>query len=366
VTADAIVALKPGMLPARMERPKEPREGETGWPSVIELVLGGPPLSIRGRVVDPKGTPCSGMRVWIADPTPFGVIGRAPFSQEGLLSGMSVPPQALATEPRANAEDGDSFWDWVSHDVPSTAFWPWVVTDDEGRFELGGLADRKYEIVVFDAHTLARHRSSPIQAGDRTAEITVPPAPTWPVVSGVVRSDAGTPIAGVRVELGTEAFGVRSRVFGGRALFSMLQARETTTTDEHGRFEFEDVPKCGIRLDLASDDIVPTSRDLRDDEDAAEIDVRVFTRCRVQVELRPPLARADAIGFADAEGKGLDVLVISTNHVNAYTTVELTDGRSQVVAVSSAARFLVLQKDGEVVERVPIQLTADGVNRLTP
>lgn len=366
VTADALVALKQGFLPARLERPKEAREGDSGWPSVIELVLGGPPLSIRGQVVDPKGHPLPGLRVWIDDPTPFGLIGRAAFSQEGLLSGMSVPPQALATEPRAGAKDGDSFWDWTASKAPSTAFWPWITTDDEGRFEIGGLSDRRYKIAVFDPETLARHTSNGIQAGERAAQITVPPAPMWPKVAGVVRSDAGLPLAGVNVELSTEAFGVRSRVFGGRAAFLMLHERESVTTDERGRFEFTNVPKTGINLELSSDDIVPSSHALKPDEDVTALDVRVFTRCRVQVELRPPVARADSIAFTDADGKQLDVLVISTGHVNAYSSVELTDGRSQVAAVSSAARFLLLQRGDEVVERIAIQLAADGVNRLTP
>lgn len=366
VTADSLVALKQGFLPARLDRPKEARDGDSGWPSVIELVLGGTPLSIRGQVVDPKGHPLPGLRVWIDDPTPFGLIGRAAFSQEGLLSGMSVPPQALATEPRAGAKDGDNFWDWTASKAPSTAFWPWITTDDQGRFEIGGLADRRYKIAVFDPNTLARHTSNGIQAGERDAQITVPPAPLWPKVAGIVRSDAGLPLAGVNVELSTEAFGVRSRVFGGRAAFLMRHERESVTTDEHGRFEFKDVPKTGISLELSSDDIVPSSHALTQDEDVTTLDVRVFTRCRVQVELRPPVERANSIAFTDADGKQLDVLVISTGHVNAYSSIELIEGRSQVVAVSSAARFLVLQRGDEVVERIAIQLAAEGVNRLTP
>src|SRR6185436_1931205 len=52
-TADAVTAVKTGFRPARMERPQEAQGDRTGWPDFVELRLGGPPLSIRGRVVDP-------------------------------------------------------------------------------------------------------------------------------------------------------------------------------------------------------------------------------------------------------------------------------------------------------------------------
>lgn len=366
VTAESVSAIAAGFLPVRLDRPRVATGTTTGWPDEIELVLGAQPLSLRARVVDAKGDPCPGLRVWIDDPTPFCVVGRVPFTQEGLLAGHDVPAQALATEPRAGTKDGDSYWDWRSTGAPPTAFWPWTKTGEDGWFEIGGLADRRYRVVVLDEKTLARHVSDPIRAGDRDAKIVLPAASMWPVVSGVVRSDAGAPLEGVEVKLETIAYGTKARVLGGRSEFFMMQPRESVTTDAQGRFELHDVPRVGPRLRFASDRIVPDEHVLAEGGPVTDLDVRVFTRCSVQVELSPPRTRADAIGFADAGGRGLDVFVISSGHVNAYTDVDLADGRSEVVSVSSAARTLVLLKGGEPVERVAIQLTPDGVNRLTP
>ena len=46
--------------------------------NVSTSTAGAPPLSIRGRVLDAEGQPVGGVKVWIADPTYFGVIDKCP------------------------------------------------------------------------------------------------------------------------------------------------------------------------------------------------------------------------------------------------------------------------------------------------
>src|SRR5262249_32658374 len=154
---DVIVALKPGLLPARLERPNEPTPGDTGWPDPLVLQLGGEPLSIEGQVLGPDGKPRPGLRVWIADPTPFGLVGRVPLTVARVLPGETLPPQILAEIPEAEAKDGDDFWDFETRAGPSSAFWSYVRTDAQGLFELRGLIDRKYRLTVMDDTTLQRH-----------------------------------------------------------------------------------------------------------------------------------------------------------------------------------------------------------------
>ena len=81
VTSDRIAAVKPGMLAAFLDRPREPRGEETGWPDPLVLVLGSQPLAIRGVVRDHEGRPKPGVRVSIDDPTAVGVIGRMPATE---------------------------------------------------------------------------------------------------------------------------------------------------------------------------------------------------------------------------------------------------------------------------------------------
>jgi hypothetical protein len=90
----------------------------------------------------------------------------------------------------------------------------------------------------------------------------------------------------------------------------------------------------------------------------------VHQRCHLQVELLPPQDRADEFRVVDAQGRSLDLLVITGNSVNAYTAMELNDGRSEVVSTSSQARTLLLFKQDQEVGRVPLDLLPGEVNRV--
>jgi hypothetical protein len=80
--------------------------------------------------------------------------------------------------------------------------------------------------------------------------------------------------------------------------------------------------------------------------------------------LLPPQDRADEFRVVDAQGRSLDLLVITGNSVNAYTAMELNDGRSEVVSTSSQARTLLLFKQDQEVGRVPLDLLPGEVNRV--
>jgi RNA polymerase sigma-70 factor (ECF subfamily) len=364
VTSETLRAVKEGFLPAVVERPYEPLEGDTGWPEFVELRLGGPALSIAGRVVDHRGEPVAGVRLWLADPTPFGVVGRMPAQMEGLMGGALVPPMALEAEANAPAEDGDNYWDYSSQAGPSTAFWSWVRTGADGRFELPGLADRAYRIKVMDDESLGTHESKRIRAGEAHAEIRLPAPDVWPVFKGRVLGPRGVPMPGVELTVRHEAYVARSRVFGGRMEVGLNQSRESTTTDEQGRFEFRDLPKSGIYVSLRSNDIVPSSHELAGLASGEGVELTVEARCPVEVVLeRTPGADTLRV-FAD-DGERLDVLRISGGSVNATTGLSIVNGRTGVFSVSSRARVIVLYADGEEGEeltRLPVSLRPGQVN----
>ncbi len=366
ITADRLTAVKLGFRPASLERPQEPTEQSHGWPDFVELRLGGPALSITGRVVDSHGKPRPKIRVWLADPTSFGIIGRVPVQLENLMAGAPVLPEIVATEPPPDAQDGDNFNDSFRSVGPSTAYWSFVMTDAEGRFEIEGLDDRKYQLRMMDDATLDVFTSDPIAAGVRDAKIEMPDAPVYPLVAGRVVGPRGKPLAGVQITLKRQAFGTRTRVFGGTAQYGMIQRREDTTTDSEGRFQFKDVPRAGVSLDLRADGIVPQDFALEGVAAPENLEIAVNARCRLEVRLKPPIARADRMALRDGDGRGLDVLLITQNSVNAYTDVGLVEGRSGVVSVSSAARTLVLLDGEKVVESHAIDLAEDEINVIEP
>jgi protocatechuate 3,4-dioxygenase beta subunit len=364
ITADRMTAVKLGFRPAILDRPQDATATDDGWPDFVELRLGGPALSITGRVVDSHGKPRPKLRLWIADPTAFGNIGRVPVQLENLMAGARVPPEIVATEPPPDAEDGDNFNDNFMNTGPSTAFWTWVATDDEGRFEISGLDDRRYQLRMMDDATLSLFTSAPISAGSRDVKIEMPEMPVYSRVAGCVLSPRGKPIAGVQMTLRREAFGLRTRVFGGTAQYGMIQRREATTSDAQGRFEFKDVPREGVAIELRADGIVPHEVSLDGASQPENLELVVNSRCRLEVRLKPPLARADRMAVRDADGGYLDVMLITQGSVNAYTDIALVEGRSGVVSVSSAARTLLLLDGEKVVETHAIDLSPDEINVL--
>ncbi|MEO6710422.1 MAG: carboxypeptidase-like regulatory domain-containing protein, partial [Planctomycetota bacterium] len=362
VSSDRITAIKAGFLPGSVERPRAPRENDSGWPELVEVRLPGSALSLAGIVVDSEDRPLRGVRVWIADPTAIGAIGKMPAFAENLMVGAPVPPQALESEARAPAADGDNFNDYYMPVTPSSAFWHWVLSDEQGHFEIGGLAERRYRLRLMDPKTLFATTTEEFRAGDGSVRVEMPAADFIPKLSGRVLDDHGEAIRGVEVELTAEAVGVRSRVFGGRVYVTVRAPRETAISDLDGHFEFEDVPRAGMQITLSSEQIVPLELDVASLANPAGCAIEVHTRCSLEVLVSSKDVLADEVGVRDGDGKPIDLMVIARGSTNAYTSMPLVDGRSGVFSTSSAARTIVLLKDGEVVRSSPIRLRSDGPN----
>jgi hypothetical protein len=288
-----------------------------------------------------------------------------PAHAEFLAAGGQVPAQALASEGDLPEHDGDHYHDLTMRVGPPTAFFHYVVTDADGRFELPGLEDRRYRLLLADPKTCSRSNAGEFRAGGSPIEIRWEPEPLFPRVAGRVVGESGEPIAGARVDLSRRAFAACGRVFGGRVDVILHDGRERVVADEEGRFEFEDVPSKGISVNVAGEGILGNEFPLEGAGDPEKLSLSVHQRCSFEVVLATPSLEASAIGLRDGDGKRLDVLRIDTEHTNAYTSVALVERRSGVLSASSAARELVLFLDGETeIRAVPIRLRAGEVTRI--
>jgi RNA polymerase sigma-70 factor (ECF subfamily) len=365
VTTESLSAVKPGFQPAVMERPEEPGDGRTGWPDFVELVVGEPALSIRGRVVDPDGEPVAGARLWLDDPTPGAPIGTLPVSLEGLMSGQRIPAGALESAAFAPASDGDGdgFWDMATREPEEpSALWNFATADATGAFELSGLADRRYVLKVLGPDALSAVRTRPIPAGERGVLVRLEPAATFETVDGRVVGPDGRGVPGVSVRLFMRVLDAHARVLGGRSQTSLLRTGEQTTTDEQGRFRFQAVPRAGVEVSLRADEILPHSAVLTDEHPVLE----VLRRCHMQVVLGPNAVECDAISVRREDGRPLDLLSVTEGGVTALTHMPLKDGRSAVLAVSEEARRVVLWSNDVEVAEVPVFLVPGEINRVTP
>jgi hypothetical protein len=259
-------------------------------------------------------------------------------------------------------QDGDDFNDWHYTKPPPTALWNYVETDSAGRFEIRGLQPRHYKINVLCPEPLAIHTSAPIPAGAIDERIRLEIPGVFPEFKGRVLTDRGVPVPNARVRLWLPAFDQTTRVFGGHAQFVMKEPGEQTRTDEEGRFTLHDVPKEGVRLGVGGDDVIPRDLDVGPDANPEDFVVHLWVRCHVQVDLDTQQDRADSFAVFDEEDERIDVMVFRQGSTNAYTSMNIVEGRSQVVSVSSRAATLVLIKDGQPVERIPLDLVPGEVN----
>ena len=146
-----LIALKSGYQPAVVERFTTTFGVTEDYRHEVDIVLPGPELAIAGRVLDAGGRPASGWRVALHDPTPGA-------AREGEQRKRSVEELA------------------AGHDVI-------VETDDRGRFRIGGLLDRPYDVIAWQPGTLVHTRVDdvgPRDAGARAPRARHREAPPHP------------------------------------------------------------------------------------------------------------------------------------------------------------------------------------------
>jgi RNA polymerase sigma factor (sigma-70 family) len=338
-TPDAVslTALKEGYSPAFFEAPRTPATGLPSWPDSIVLRLGDPPLSIGGRVRRADGTPVANAQVWVEDPRSFGSVEGNLAHLETLLRG------------------GPEAWS--------------VLADSEGRFRLGGLLDRSYTLAALDPDSLVLARASTVPAGTEGIELVLPENALHEKVRGQVVSRTGRPVDGVRLQVSRVLFrvpgpGSRGEEEGFRGVTRSTSSGETAT-DPEGRFELSRVPRNGARLVLGGDAILPKQVPIPDPLPPDGMRIVVSLRCHLRVELHDARP-GDEIGVEDDAGQELRLELFMGESRITRTRAALVDGTTAVLAVSDAARILVVHRGADEVRRLSLDLVPGEVNVVRP
>jgi protocatechuate 3,4-dioxygenase beta subunit len=334
--AGLLRAVKRGYLPAELRADGRGDDGRPRWPRPLVLHLGTETLAIGGRVVDEHRRPLEDVRVWIADPSLFGIA-------------------------RGRSADDLDFVVTESLLTGEGSGWHWTETDDDGAFELEGLAARDYAVAAMDPESLLRVVEPFVAAGRRDVELVLQSGALFPRLVGHVIDGRGNPVPDVDVYPMCDAFELKS--FAGEVFRTHHGKVDGTQTDAEGRFELERVPRDLAYLRLQGADTIPLEWGrgvagglamLVDDE--GDVVITVERRCHFRVELAVP-AEADELGVLDANDRVLIVSEFLGNGRREDHRHPLVEGRSNTLAVGDRATTLVLYRGGAEVRRVPLELT---------
>jgi len=315
-----LCAAKRGFLPGLIGDFGALLEKEGGDVGPVELVLGGAPLDLRGRVVGPDGEPCARWRVSLVDETE--------------VSQMAIP----ITTAESLARAGKSV----------------VRTKRDGSFHLTGLFPRDYTLQAWDPDTLFRAEAV-VAAGSQDVVLRAA-LETRDDARGVVVSARGEPLPGIEVEL---CLDTRKNAVG-----SSHAGGATTITDASGAFAFDAVPRDWVYLRLRGEGILPARFDLPAAESSVPHTVEVARRCHFRIEPADPSRPAESVEFLDAGGAGLQVSRFQANGMSAFSWAPLANGRSEVLSVSERATTAVIRRGGVEVARESIVLDPEIVTVL--
>jgi hypothetical protein len=217
---------------------------------------------------------------------------------------------------------------------------------------LRGLLDQDYVLRAFDPRTLRMAESAPIRAGSQAVELRFSASEPGERVAGRVLSLRGEPLPGVMLVPSRSApVALRPELSG-----------ELRQTDAEGRFDFGVIATGGLEFQVMGEGL-QTLVGWKAPEGArlAELELRVPRRCPLQVDLADRPGLADSLVVLDERGAPLELWIAVRNESSFRLAQPIRAGKSDVLLVAENAAQVVLQKNGEEVERQPVRLAPEGL-----
>lgn len=328
-------AAKRGHLPAEHRLPALDELERVVQDEAWLLVLGGPPLSIEGRVVDSDGKPVAGANVHLIDTQPFGRV-EVEIGNTLLVSDQSIEQfltGASVYEPRCD-------------------------TDADGAFRFDGLQAREYRVDIGMHDIPTTGTSAPIRAGSKGVEVVLDTSGPRADLAGRVVDRGGDPIAGARVHVAVTRPDSEDFIGG-----------PSQPTDAAGRFAFQRVRGSQFRLQVELADIVAEPLEVLPGDRFDDLLITVARRAYVQVDLGDRPEFADSALLLDAHGETIPLQVTRTTLADGIATsvqatvlaLAIVDGRSDVGSTAEGDCTCVLSKGGLEVARIPVRLGGTGV-----
>lgn len=302
-----------GSAPIAFERPV------TGWPKHLNLQFDQPLLTMSGRVVDATGQPRAGVFVDLADPTALAIL---PNANDGTYRAVSLEHVCLADSMR-------------------------VATDQHGRFELQGLRNRNYRLILRDPQSLAVAFAGPFAAASHRLELPLTNPADTVRVAGRVADHEGQAIRGAPVYLR-------------HALKDQVAVSARTVTDSTGRFTFANPMPRAAHVNLsAGGGYTAIHAPLQSFAAPENLELTLLPAGSFYLQLTNP-TESTIDGFTLEATDGKAVLL---QRVDGQVTFTIAHGsfanrRSPVYRAPTGQHVLVLWRNGKQVRRLVLNVRA--------
>ncbi|MBL8737532.1 MAG: hypothetical protein JNL12_13970, partial [Planctomycetes bacterium] len=268
----------------------------------LDLLFEHASRTITGTVRHADGTPASGYRLDLVDPT----------------RGYGFQPIEFDSQ---------------AHKGEQPCF---CVTGADGRFEVGGLADRTYTLLAYEPNRLITVTSAPVPAGARDVVLTVPDDATFEL-RGLVVDRRGAPIGDASIHCWLAAASVEGAVGG-----------PSTVTAADGTFTLANAPRRGVRLGIAKDGWLYANQLVEEwTRDGTELRVVLTRMCSLCVEGAADLV----VQFFDADGSLLHAELHSQTMISSTNALTLPNGKSPVLSLPETTATMVWKRGDVEVGR---------------
>jgi len=317
-----LVVLKRGLSPAWiLDFGRTLRE--RGSVEDVEIRLASEALAITGRAFDAEGRALANWIVSLADTVKYPTMG--------------IPLEFAAAGWYGNEQQPE--------------------TDESGRFRLEGLAPQHYRVRLTDRETAVAFTSDPILAGARDVEIRLPADVLRSEIRGRTVSTLGVPVADVEVRV---IYTIREQ--RGSTSWS---AAQSTRSDSDGEFEFEDVPRRGLKLSVGGKQVRNETIVIPDDVDPNDVVVTVTVERRFQLEV-DDVENVDQFEIHDRSGKALSIDGQFANSLSGHYRMPRDGKEFPVCTVSEEGVTIVLYSGKVEVRRALIVWSRERIQVLRP
>ncbi len=319
-----LYATKRGHQPASA-RPEIDEHGNHVWPDPFELVLGGAPLTITGRVVDTEGEPVHDALIWIDDPT--------------VLAYSTVP---LLVEGQT--------------DPTPINYWPNRRTNADGRFRINGLLDRDYRIGAIEKNLLVTTISDAVPAGSTDLSIVLDLKAVYPEIRGRALTMAGRPLSEVNIG---GVYVVLNIDLPDKSLpFQVLTMQQVVRSNVDGEFELHPLSRnAKIRVHRGGpSDYAYDSYDVPVNESVLTEHFEILVPQSSWLTVRH--GEADAFEVQNEAGHALELWFADEPSRQSVLRAPIAAGQSSRMIATEGLRTLVLFRGARELERRSVLLVA--------